>query len=158
MNRLIQTAMLGTLFGAAVAANAADTTTFEVKIVITESCNISTTTNVDFGSNARSSTVSEAVGALNVNCTPGTPYTIALDGGSFPDGNGTRRMTKGTDTILYGLYKSTGTTDPWTSASPLSGSGNGNNQALSIYGNLVSGASNAPAGTYLDTVTATVTY
>ncbi|RYZ04204.1 MAG: spore coat protein u, partial [Comamonadaceae bacterium] len=64
----------------------------------------------------------------------------------------------GNDYIAYGIYKSTGTSDPWNAATPLTGTGNGSNQALSIYGNLASGASNAPAGTYLDTVTATVTY
>ncbi|RYZ01010.1 MAG: hypothetical protein EOO24_15680, partial [Comamonadaceae bacterium] len=75
MNCSIKSALIGSLLGAAALAHAADTTTFQVKIVITESCNISTTTDVDFGSNARSETVTQAVGALNVNCTTGTPYS-----------------------------------------------------------------------------------
>ena len=90
--RLIKTSLLALVIaaaGTALPAQAAtDTTTFNVKIVITESCDIHTTaaTDVDFGTHARSTTAQQtATGTLTVNCTDGTPYNIGLDNG---DGGG----------------------------------------------------------------------
>ena len=160
MRKTFKLGLLGCfLAGFAVAASAGtDTTTFQVKITITESCDIHTTaaTDVDFGSVARSATASQATGALNVNCTNGTAYSIGLNNGA--NYNTTRRMTDGTNFIGYGLYRSSGTTQPWDDASNLySGTGTGSTQSVSVYGT-VSGSTNVPAGSYADTVTATVTY
>jgi spore coat protein U-like protein len=150
---------------------ATDTTTFLVRIVITESCTISTTapTNVDFASQARATAAVAlaATGTLNVNCSAGTPYNIGLNGGTNTSGTigapvaGQRRMRLGATTnyVPYELYQNTGATTFWGNTigtSTLAGTGTGSNQALSVYGRVTS--VNFPAGTYEDTVTATVTY
>lgn len=151
--------------GFAGAANAAqDTTTFQVKITITESCDIHTTkaTDVDFGSNARGKSGNiDAEGKLVVNCTLGTPYNIGLNGGMHGTGVTDRKMNNGGILIPYGLYKSAGRSDNWgdTGTGLLPGTGTGSNQDIPVYGRVVgSDTQHAPAGLYTDTITATITY
>ncbi|MDQ8038587.1 MAG: spore coat U domain-containing protein [Pedobacter sp.] len=153
---LLPLASLG-LLGNAHAAT--DTTTFNVTITITESCDIHTVaaTDVDFGSVVRSSAaVSEsASGNLVVNCSDGTPYTIGLNnGGNY---SGSRRMTDGTNFVSYGLFRDNAHSNPWGNTTDLlSGTGDGTDQNIPVYGLVTS--VNVPAGTYNDIVTATVTY
>ena len=136
-----------------------DSTTFNVKIVITESCDIHTTaaTDVDFGTHARDSGAVTATGTLTVNCTNSTPYNIGLgNGGNF---SGTRRMTDGTNYIGYALYRDSSHTLAWGTTigtDTLAGTGTAANQTISVYGRAPS--TNAPAGSYNDNVTATITY
>lgn len=160
MSKILNTAVVGTLLAVAAVAHAADTTTFEVKIVITESCDISAPsgTVVDFGTADRSATPDPASAALTVNCTTGTPYSVSLNGGLFADTDGTRRMTLGTNAIKYSLYKTGNTGQPWDASSPRTGTGSGTAQSLPVHGRVAAGSTNVPAGTYVDTVTATITY
>ena len=163
--RLIKTSLLALVIaaaGTALPAQAAtDTTTFNVKIVITESCDIHTTaaTDVDFGTHARSTTAQQtATGTLTVNCTDGTPYNIGLDNGS--NFSGTRRMSDGgTNYLGYGLFRDSAHSLAWGTTigtNTLTGTGTAANQVISVYGQTVD--TNAPAGSYSDIVTATVTY
>ena len=163
--RLIKTSLLALVIaaaGTALPAQAAtDTTTFNVKIVITESCDIHTTaaTDVDFGSHARSTTAQQAAtGTLTVNCTDGTPYNIGLDNGS--NFSGTRRMSDGgTNYLGYGLFRDSAHSLAWGTTigtNTLTGTGTAANQVISVYGQTVD--TNAPAGSYSDIVTASVTY
>ena len=88
--------------GAAQAAT--DTTTFQVKIVITESCDVHTVsaTDIDFGTQSRatasSSSPIDREGALQMKCTEGTAYQIAMNAGANPSSETVsaenRRMTK----------------------------------------------------------------
>lgn len=166
---LVALAVLGAV-GAAQAAGT-DTTTFKVKLVITESCTISTTapTDVDFGSQGRVTTAVafDAAGALNVNCSAGTPYTIGLNGGvnSLGTANapvaGNRRMKLGATTtyVPYELYQNAGRTTFWGNTigtSTVAGTGTGSSVALPVFGRVIS--VNSAAGSYEDTITATVTY
>lgn len=139
---------------------AADSTTdFQVRVVIASSCNVGavTATDVDFGTLQATATNATATGQLNVYCTVGTPYTIALNAGSNASG-GIRRMRNGTSYIEYGLYRTAGTTQPWSDqpGEIHSGSGSGAVQQIPVYG-VVPNAF-GPAGSYVDTVTATLTY
>lgn len=157
-------------FGAMGAAQAAtDTKTFQVKLTITESCVISATapTDVDFGSQARATAAVafDAAGALNVNCSAGTPYTIGLNGGANNTGTtatptaGSRRMLSGAANYVgYELYQNSTRATFWGNAtgSWLGGTGTGASVSVPVYGRVVS--ANAPAGAYVDTVTATITY
>lgn len=165
MQKFVKWSLLGCLsaaFAGSALAATTDATTFQVKITITESCDIHTTaaTAVDFGSVVRSVAASQATGGLKVNCSSGTPYTIALDNGSnYDTTNSVRRMINGSNYIAYGLYRTTGTTAPWNAltANLYSGTGTGAVVNVPVYGT-VSGSTNVPAGTYIDTVTATLTY
>lgn len=164
---LLSVAALGAM---AAAQAATDTKTFQVKLTITESCFISTIapTDVNFGSQARTAAALtlDAAGALNVNCTAGTTYNIGLNGGVNNTGTpatptaGSRRMRLGATTnyVGYELYQNTGRTTFWGNAtgSWLGGTGTGASVSVPVYGRVVS--ANAPAGAYIDTVTATITY
>lgn len=151
---------------AASAASAAnDTTTFNVKLTITSSCTIDTTAadDVDFGSHASTEANLVADGQLNVNCTPGTSYTIALDDGQNSAGGGVtaRKMAKGSDLVPYQLYSNGARTTVWGSTpgaggNTVGGTGNGAVQEIPVYGKVAS--ANFPAGSYNDVVTATITY
>lgn len=142
----------------------ADSTTMNVKIVITAACNISSTnaTDVDFGSVASTMTdVLGTAGSLTANCTKNTPYRIALDNGANY-GSGSRQMKTtalgGTDVVAYALYQDAGRNTDWgsTSTTDYPGVGNGANQIIPVYGKVPS--ANFPVGTYTDLVTATITY
>lgn len=138
-------------------------TTFDVTITITSVCTIDTpaATDVAFGNHPSTATAIEAVGQLNVNCTPGTSYDIALDEGLNAGGAGiaSRAMANNGDLVPYQLYQDAARSTVWgdtLDTNTLAGTGTGAVQEFPVYG-LVPSA-NFPAATYLDTVTATITY
>lgn len=162
---LIATALVAA--GFAGTANAATATSnFQAKIVITESCAFSTTgaSDVDFGTKARSAGGNEDDnGTLVVNCTTGTPYNIGLSAGAYTGATvTTRRMSFGANSIPYSLYRDAARTLNWgntVGTDTLTGTGNGANQTVTVFGRVAGGANvNVPAGTYVDTITATITY
>lgn len=151
------------------AANAAtDTTQFQVKITITESCDVHTVnaSDIDFGTHVRSTgaTPIDNQGALQLNCSRGTPYQIALDPGlnaSSPTAAAdNRRMTNADGGLVpYGLYRDAARTQFWgrvLGTNTVAGTGTAAQQSIPVYGRVAS--TDVPAGVYLDTVTATVTY
>ena len=148
-----------------------DSTDFKVKITITESCDIHTVaaTDVDFLSHARSSATSsiDAAGNLSVNCTKDTPYSIALDMGQNSTGTvataGNRRMTVGGNYVPYGLYRDASRSQLWgnvagSGGDVLTGTGSARAQSIPVYGRVLAASINVPAGTYVDTVKATISY
>ena len=165
---LVAAAAAGAFAGAQAATN---TTTFLVKLVITESCTISTpaATDVDFGSQVRATAAVNVnvTGTLNVNCSAGTSYTVGLNGGTNTTGTigaptaGQRRMklTTANTYVPYELYQVAGGTTFWgntAGTNTVAGTGTGTAVPLSVYGKVTS--VNFPAGSYEDTVTATITY
>lgn len=161
--------ILAAAFAAALATGAAsaatDTTTFNVKIVITSSCDIHTVaaTDVDFGSQPSTASNVDNQGELNLSCTPGTAYTIALDDGQNGTDVNSRKMANGADLVPYQLYRAAarGAGDVWGSTTGaggnvLAGSGTGSVVSIPVYGRVPS--ANFPAGSYNDVITATVTY
>lgn len=151
-------------------AQAATTADFQVRITIAESCTISAG-DVAFGSVTRS-TDATATGTLTVNCSQGTPYTIALNNGTnsgtpTAKATATSRLLKKsgdtTDSIPYGLYLDGSHTAVWANdasdaSSEKTGTGNGDDQDLTVYARVLAANTNVPAGDYVDTVTATVTF
>jgi spore coat protein U-like protein len=62
--------------------------------------------------------------------------------------------------LSYGLFQNAGFTTNWgqtTGTDTVTGTGNGAAQAITVYGQVAAGQYVAP-GSYVDTVTATVTY
>jgi outer membrane usher protein len=161
--RILAAALAALAAGAASAAT--DTTTFNVKIVITSSCDIHTVaaTDVDFGSQPSTATNIDNQGALNLSCTPGTAYTVALDNGQNGTDVNSRKMANGANLVPYQLYRvaARGAGDVWGSTTGaggnvLAGSGTGSTVSIPVYGRVPS--ANFPAGSYNDVITATVTY
>jgi len=159
--------MVAGIMGTMSVANAAmtDSTTFNVKMNIDPSCDIQavSASDVDFGSHSHDDSDINAQGDLTIKCTAGTAYSIGLDNGQhFDSGSNVRQMggTEASNTgelVAYTLYLNSSRTTEWTTASPLSGIGTGENDVKPIYGQ-VTNLNSAKAGQYLDTVTATVTY
>jgi spore coat protein U-like protein len=150
-------------FNTAQAATA--TATFNVRITITAACDITTTapTDVNFGTVASTATNVDNQGLLNVNCTPSSPYTIALDNGQNGTDSNTRKMSNGTSLVPYQLYRNAtrGAADIWgstagTGGNVYAGTGSGTSQAIPVYGRVPN--TNFPAGSYADVITATITY
>jgi spore coat protein U-like protein len=164
MRLSMQAGLLAVVLTTAVAAAHAQTATqtFGVRLVVQENCTIGATpTDVDFGTQTRTTAAgnTDTSGSLSVNCSAGTPYTIALNGGLNADGT-SRGMLAGANRAPYQLHQDAARTTLWgdgtTFGTVLGGTGTGAAQTVTIYGRLTS--LNFPAGTYADTVTATVTY
>lgn len=155
----------GTIGGAHAAE---DSASFQVRIVIQESCTISTTapTDIDFGTHVRSTGApATRTGTITVNCSAGTPYTIGLDGGANSLGSlaspaaGDRRMASGTGFVPYDLFRDAGFSQFWGNTPGVdtaAGTGNAANQTYTVHGRVPS--TNFAAGTYVDTVTAKIVY
>jgi spore coat protein U-like protein len=138
------------------------TTTFQVKATVLASCQVSAA-DLDFGNYAPTTGADTAADTtIDVTCTDGTAYTVALDGGSVMHDVSARAMSDGNSHDLsYGLYTTAGFTTGWgdgtASTATVGGTGNGAAQALTVYGRLPAGQY-VPAASYTDQITVTVTY
>jgi spore coat protein U-like protein len=102
---------------------------------------------------------------LNVTCTFGAPYTVALSNGSGTSADATagasgRAMTGPSSAQLtYNLYQDSGYSQAWgsTGAYLLSGTGTGVQVPLTVYGRIPA-TQTAVAGSYTDTINVTVTF
>ena len=131
---------------------------FTVSATVTADC-VMTTTPLDFGTVGLIGTTRTAQTPLTVTCTSGAPFSIALGPGSAAAGPTQRRMYRGSESILYALYRDAARTQPWgdSTGQLLSATGAGTPLATYIYGAVP--AQTAPtAGTYSDTVVVTLQY
>ncbi len=174
MRNLTQSLLTVALLAVGGQALAADTTTFDVKIIILKACTITAAaaTDVDFGSVTYDSTaIVDAQGSVTARCSPLTPYNIALNAGnnaSTPADITTRRMKHIDPLVLannfvgYQLYRNAARSQVWgntVATNTQAGTGNGANQVYPVYGRVANpSTNNAAAGSYLDTITATIVY
>lgn len=100
------------------------------------------------------STLATQQSALDVNCTQGTAYVVALDNGAA----GARRMTgPGGATLPYEIYRDGARSQRWgDGSSAATGTGTGSVQTLPLYASISPTA--ATTGSYSDMVTVTLTY
>lgn len=148
--------------GAAIAQS--QQTTLTVNATVTANCTI-TANPLAFGSiNPVTGAAFDAAGTLDVTCTNGSAWSATASAGT---GNGatltSRRMTSGSgSTLNYSLFTNSIRTLVWGSGlsgtNALTGTGTGALQSVPIYGRVTAGQNTAPAGTYGDTVTVTITY
>lgn len=144
------------------------TSNLAVNASVTANCTISTTA-VAFGAydpvSANASTALNGSGAVNVTCTSGASATLTLGQGANADTGSTdavpaRRMNDGsTHYLAYTLYQDSGRSTVWgnTAGTGVANTGTGTQVAVTVYG-AVAAAQNVPAGSYSDTVVATVTF
>lgn len=136
------------------------TTNFTVSATVVAAC-VASATNMGFGNyTASAGSPNDANSTITVTCTNNDPYTIALNGGD--SGHvATRTMLDGTNTLPYGVYTSSGYATIWgdgtNGTSTVSGTGNGVAQNYTAYGQIPV-AEYSAAGSYSDTLTATVTF
>jgi len=104
----------------------------------------------------------DAQSSITLTCTSGTAWNIGLDAGTFAGATvTTRKMTgPGTSSMSYSLFRNSGRTLNWgntVGTDTLSGTGSGSAQSVSVYGR-VPASQNLPAGSYQDTIIATITF
>jgi spore coat protein U-like protein len=151
------------LIGSAPAAHAATAqTTFSVTATVLASCTVSAGTLAFGNYMPTSSAPADSTGTIDVTCTNGTTYTVALDGGATENNVASRAMADTHAHMLsYGIYTDASRATMWGdgtgSTVTQSGMGNGALQTIIAYGR-VQASQFAAAGNYADTVTVTVSY
>jgi spore coat protein U-like protein len=143
------------------AGAATATGNFQVRITIQESCIVASTNSLDFGSqNILAANVDQTT-TLSVQCTPSTAYDIGLNAGTGVGATiAVRKMTGAGGTVDYSLYQDAPRAILWgdsVGTNTVSGTGNGAAQSYTVYGRVPPQTTPA-AGSYLDTITVTVTY
>jgi spore coat protein U-like protein len=131
---------------------------FTVNATVTSQCAVSAST-LDFGAVGLLLANTDGTSTVTVQCASGAAYQVGLDNGQHATGT-TRRMQGPGGLVTYELYRNTTRTQRWGSTlntDTVSGSGNGTNQTLTVYGR-VPNQTTPSAGTYNDTITVTVTY
>lgn len=169
---ILAVSLLAGLTGSALAATA--TANLQVTATVSAACT-ATATDLAFGTYNPISGANKdsSAGAVNVTCTNGTDYNIALDAGANPSTPGdvtTRRMTDGQPTpsyLSYQIYLDSAGGTVWGDGSsgvlnPSNSTfftGTGSAQSHTAYGRIpvTVGNTAAPEGTYTDTVVVTVT-
>ena len=143
------------------------TSSFNVTASVTNNCTITSST-LAFGAYdplvANASTALDAAGSVDITCTKGAATTIGLNTGnnSASASGTTRAMSNGASGILsYEIYQNSGRTTVWTN----SGAGlltppvapSKATRSFPTYGRIPAGQ-DPDAGSYTDTVTATVNF
>jgi spore coat protein U-like protein len=166
MNRSARVALIfgGLVFGLAAPALAQTATAnLDVTATVAKNCSI-TTTAVAFGAYdpivANATAVVVIPGSVVVTCTKGAGTRIDLDLGTNASGT-TRQMGGGTDNLTYELYQNTTRTTVWGSGAAagqtIATAPSKAPRTFTVYGRVVAGQDVA-AGSYSDTVVATITF
>ncbi|MDB5542404.1 MAG: hypothetical protein JWQ89_4131, partial [Devosia sp.] len=115
--------------------------------------------DIDFGRTGVVARALDASGDLDISCTPGTNYSVGLDGGlTGATDPAQRAMTSGGRAITYGLYLDPARTEGWgeLAGTTVAGTGTGDTEALTIYGRVPPQV--AGPGAYSDTVVVSIFY
>ncbi|HVS33388.1 MAG TPA: spore coat U domain-containing protein [Thermoanaerobaculia bacterium] len=146
------------------------TSNLDVSATVVANCTIATTP-VAFGAydpiaaNSGAAAHLDSTGTVDVACTKGTPG-LRIDLGTGANAGGalstTRAMTAGAGLFLdYDLYSDNGHTTLWGSGAgsgvTLTAPANKNVRSTTVYGR-VPGAQDVSAGSYNDTVVATINF
>jgi spore coat protein U-like protein len=133
---------------------------FQTTATILKSCNV-VATNLNFGTTGDLAAAIDGQSEIDVQCSNGTGYSIALNGGLTGAVDPTqRKMASGANTIAYGLYQNVGHSSPWGSSPGVNvaaGTGTSLSQPFPVYGHVPPQAT-PPLGTYSDTIVVSVAY
>lgn len=152
---------------AAPAFAATKTANLGVSAEVANNCLISTSP-VAFGAydpiDTHSAAALNGTGTVTVTCTLDAATTVTLGQGANADTGSTnaaplRRMLAGSSYISYALFSDAGRTTVWGNEASVDvdHTGTGTATNLTVYGR-VAAAQNVPAGSYADTVVATVEF
>jgi len=146
-------------------ADGKDTTTFDVKANVEASCKFTAASAIDFGNlNVYNFGTQEKTGSLTILCTAGPSYRVELDNGSNVDGSQRRMKKSGSANYLaYGLFSDAAHLVAWGAGATddVDFTGDGDSKILTVYGQMDWSEAllpEAPTGSYLDTITATVLF
>jgi spore coat protein U-like protein len=121
--------------------------------------------DLDFGAyDPLSGADKDGQSAISVTCTNGSAYNVGLSNGAGVGATtAVRKMTitgGGAETLDYSLYRDSNRSQVWGESigvDTVSGAGSGAQQSIDVYGR-APGSQPAKSGSYLDTVTVTVTF
>jgi spore coat protein U-like protein len=165
MRKVISASLAIAALAAAGTASALSTNaSFNVTATVLMTCS-ATASTLGFGNYTPGTGGLTANTTVNVKCTKGTGFTVALDKGTTATGTVAQRlMTNGTDTLQYNLYTTSGFATIFGDTAGLTqagiGTGLANNVPFTVYGRLLDSVANqavAP-GSYTDTIGVVVTY
>lgn len=149
------------------AAAGTATSNLPVSATISANCTIDASGGVAFGAYdpivTNKTTALTATGTISTTCTNGSSATITLGQGANAGTGSTaaapiRRMLAGTSNYLsYQLYSNSGMTTVFDGSTGVAVTGTGSAVSTSVYGSVAAGQ-NVPAGSYSDTVVATVAF
>lgn len=155
ITRLAVATSLAILAPAAFAATV--DTSFQVSITVQNSCTIAATPLVFPDVTGNIPANHDATATLTVTCNDGAAYAVGLSNGT----NGNRLMNAGgAQNVAYELYSDAGHSSRWgalNTTEEVGGIGTNSAQAMTVFGRIASSQSVA-AGTYTDTVTATIEF
>jgi spore coat protein U-like protein len=131
------------------------------KASVQASCHV-VASDLNFGTTRDLTSAIAAQSQINVTCTNGTGYSLALDGGLTGAADPTQRQMKyGANAITYGLYRNSSHSLPWGSTigiNVVTGTGSSMIQPITAFGNVPAVQSTPASGTYSDTVVVSVSY
>ena len=155
------------LVGLSTSAFAAQTTgTFQVKMQIIDQCVFTTggLSDIDFGTQGVLTAPLTITTSITVQCTSNTAYNVGLDAGNSSGAPTvtTRKMSGAfaSQTVSYSLYRNAGLTQNWGNTPGTDtngGTGTGAAVVFPLFA-LVPAQTTPQAGSYVDTITATITY
>ena len=136
---------------------------------ISVSCVISTT-NIDFDAydavGAHASADLTATGGISSTCTTGSGGNIKIGQGLHAPGGSSdaapvRQMVHATDNtkfLEYDVFSDNAWTTQWENATGVAYTGDGTEKALIVYGSIPQAQTDAPVGSYTDTLVVTINY
>jgi spore coat protein U-like protein len=129
---------------------------------VSNACRITLSTDLDFGTVGALFASRDQTSTITVRCPSGTNWRLGLGNGTNASGTVRRMRDAASNYINYELYRNAARTQRWgntpgTDTSNGTGAGETNPLSLTVYGRVPS-QPGAPAGTYLDIVTVTLTY
>lgn len=165
MSIFTRTALAAAMLAAAPLAFAATANdTMIVSITIENSCTIAAN-DLSFGTQNTLAANIDADSSVDVVCTGVSPLTIEFTAGAGGAATfASRQMTDAvsTDTINYSLFADAGRTqvlgDGTSGSVVIAGNSTGGTDSFPVFGRVFAGQNPKSAGSYTDTVTATVTF
>lgn len=134
--------------------------TFQATATVLKSCNVAAG-NLNFGTTGNLTAAITGQSEIDVQCSNGMGYAIALNGGLTGATDPTqRKMTFGSGTVTYGLYQDGAFMNPWGStagSNVVGATGTSLSQPFKVYGK-VPVQPTPPIGTYTDTIVVSVSY
>lgn len=164
--RLVFSTLLGLcIFGGAYAGSVG--TTIDVSVSVIPACSVSTSSPFVIPDYDGTADVGGPLGTIDVTCSAGVPYNIALDGGeNYAAGTPTGRfLSDGINLLPYGLMTEADPTVFWgdldfaatTEWPSVAATGTGALQTHTVPGGVGAG-NDVPVGVYTDLVIVTIHY
>lgn len=164
----LKTAAALAILASGMAFAGTSTSNMSVSATVSNNCTISAGA-LAFGSYdpivTNATTALDQTATLTVTCTQGASATVTLGQGANADTGSTddaplRRLNTGSEYLSYALYSDSARTTVFgnTAGTGAAYTGTGSSGTITVYGRITAGQTSANAGSYSDTVVATITF